>query len=200
MYNGRMTVSVAILAGGRSTRMGFNKALADLGGRPVIESIIAQLRPLADEVFIVSDQAKLYAPFGVPCRPDVWPGLGALGGLYAALHYATSPHVLCTACDMPFLAPALMPFLLSLRHTAEVVMPRLHGEAEPLRAVYHRDCLAPVGAALQAGQRRLVAFLPQVRVRWVETAELLARDPDLRSFINLNTPADLDTARKLLPL
>ncbi len=192
-----MDITVCILAGGRSTRMGFNKALAEVGGRPVIESIIAQWRPLATEMFIITHEAEVYARWGVPCRADVWPGLGALGGLYSALHYATQPHVVCTGCDMPFVSPALQHFLLGLRHTAQVVMPRLHGEAEPLRAVYAHTCLPHIEAALQAGQRRLVSFLPAVQVRWVDTPDMLPFDPDLRSFLNLNTPADLETARRL---
>jgi molybdopterin-guanine dinucleotide biosynthesis protein A len=134
----------------------------------------------------------------VPLFGDVLPGLGALGGLYSALHSARQPHVLVAACDMPFIVRPLLDHLIDLRAEADVIMPRLGGEAEPFRAVYAaRACLGPIRAALDAGRRRVVSFFPDVRVRYVDEAEIERFDRQRLSFFNVNTPDDLDQARRL---
>jgi molybdopterin-guanine dinucleotide biosynthesis protein A len=192
-------LTLAIAAGGQSTRMGRDKALLPLWGQPIIERILAQLQPLASETLIVTNRPAAYAYLQLPLFTDVWPGKGALGGLYTALHSATQPHVLCVACDMPFTVRPLMEYLLGLRTEADVVLPQMAGEAEPFRAVYARSgCLAAVQAALTAGQMRMISFLPAVRVRYVPETEWARFDPQHRSFFNINTPADLAQAEQLL--
>lgn len=199
-YNHAMfPLTLAISAGGQSTRMGQDKALLPLGGQPIIERIVAQLQPLASETLIVTNHPADYAYLQLPLFTDVWPGKGALGGLYTALHYATQPYVLCVACDMPFAVRPLLEHLIGLRTEADVVLPQVAGEAEPFRAVYARAvCLTAIHAALTAGKMRMISFLPAVRVRYVPEAEWARFDPRQRSFFNVNTPADLAQAEQLL--
>jgi molybdopterin-guanine dinucleotide biosynthesis protein A len=193
-----MALSVAILAGGRSSRMGTDKAFVPVGGRPIIEWIVAQVSALGDETILITNRPADYAHLGLPMFQDVLPNHGALGGLYSALARAHNPHVLCVACDMPFAERALLDHLIQLRGEADVVMPRLGGEAEPFRAVYARAaCLSPMRAALEAKRWRANSFLPDVRVRFVEDVELDQFDPQRISFFNVNTPADLAQANAL---
>lgn len=191
-------LTVAILAGGRSVRMGTDKAFVRVLGRPLIEETLAQLAGLGSETLIVTNQPDDYRYLGVPLFGDVLPDKGALGGLYTALHTATRPHVLCVACDMPFVAKPLLEHLLTLTPEGDVIVPRLGKEAEPFRAVYAREaCLGPIRRALDAGRMRMISFYPEVRVRWVEETEIDRYDPQHLSFFNVNTPADLEAARRL---
>ena len=190
-------LSLAILAGGRSSRMGTDKAFVRVLGRPLIEEILGQSAGLGMESLIITNRPAEYAYLGVPLFGDVLPDKGPLGGLYTALHSATRPHVLCIACDMPFVVRPLLDFLISLIPEGDAIMPRLDGEAEPFRAIYSRACLAPIRAALDAGRMRMISFFPDVRVRFVNEAEIDRFDPQHLSFFNVNTPEDLEQARRL---
>jgi molybdopterin-guanine dinucleotide biosynthesis protein A len=190
-------LSLAILAGGRSSRMGTDKAFVRVLGRPLIEEILSQSAGLGMESLIITNRPAEYAYLGVPLFGDVLPDKGPLGGLYTALHSATRPHVLCIACDMPFVVRPLLDYLISLIPQGDAIMPRLNGEAEPFRAIYSRACLAPIRAALDSGRMRMVSFFPDVRVRFVDEAEIDQFDPQHLSFFNVNTPEDLEQARRL---
>jgi len=190
-------LAVAVLAGGQSARMGTDKSFVRVLGRPLIESVLEQLQGLGDETFIVTNRPDDYAYLGVPLFGDVLPGKGALGGLYSALHSATRPHVLCVACDMPFMVRPLLDYLITLIPEGDAIIPRLAGEAEPFRAVYARACLQAMQAALAAGKMRVVSFFPDVRVRYVDEPEIDRFDPRHLSFFNVNTPEDLERAQKL---
>lgn len=197
-------LTVAVLAGGKSSRMGSDKAFVPLGGRPLIEVVLAQLDGLGAETVIITNQPEGYRYLGRPLFGDVLPDVGALGGLYSALHYSRQPRTLCVACDMPFAVRPLLEHLVRLSAECDAVVPRRRAgpadqlEAEPFRAVYARAaCLGPIRAALEAGRRRVISFFPDVRVRYVDEPELTTYDPDLRSFFNINTPADLDRAQLL---
>lgn len=178
--------------------MGTDKAFVRVLGRPLIEDILAQLEGLGTETIIITNRPDDYRYLNLPLFTDVLPDKGALGGLYSALHSASQPHVLCVACDMPFVVRPLLDYLLRLIPEGDAIIPRLDGEAEPFRAVYARDaCLGPMRAALDAGKMRVISFLPDVRVRWVDEADIDRHDPRRLSFFNVNTPADLEEARRL---
>ena len=190
-------LTVAILAGGRSSRMGTDKSFVRVLGRPLIEDILAQVTGLGSETLIVTNRPGDYAYLGVPLFGDVLPDKGALGGIYSALYAAKQQHILCIACDMPFVVRPLLEYLISLIPEGDAIVPRLAGEAEPFRAIYARDCLAPIRSALDAGRMRVISFFSDVRVRYVEEAELDRFDPRHLSFFNVNTPDDLERAQGL---
>jgi molybdenum cofactor guanylyltransferase len=191
-------VTVAILAGGRSLRFGGDKALALLWGKPLLAHLLARLEGLAAETLLVTNRPADYARFNLRLVGDVLPERGALGGLYTALYQATYPRVLCLACDMPLVNRALVEHLLTLTAGADVVMPCLNGLWEPMHAVWSRACLRPVYTALERGDRRMVSCLSAVRVRAVAEAELDRFDPDHRSFMNVNTPDQLEVVARIL--
>lgn len=190
-------LTVALLAGGQSSRMGTDKAFVHVRGRPLIEDILAAVRDLGAETILITNQPEKYGYLSLPLFGDVLPGKGALGGIYTALYHATHPHVLCLACDMPFVIKPLLTHLITLRHEAMVIMPRLGAEAEPFRAVYARTCLEPIRAALDSGKMRITSFFPAVRVRFVDEPEIDRFDPQHQSFFNVNTPEDLEQARRM---
>lgn len=177
--------------------MGRDKSFVLLDGRPVIEHVLVRLKPLGLPVFIVTNTPEAYAAYQVPTFPDVLPDQGSLGGLYTALYNSTTDYTLCVACDMPFLNTELLNHLITLRETsaADIITPRLHGHAETLHTIYRQTCLAPIREQIESGNLRISAFYDRMRVHYVETAEVQRFDPDLRSFVNLNTPEDLAAAQ-----
>ncbi|RME98275.1 MAG: molybdenum cofactor guanylyltransferase [Chloroflexi bacterium] len=185
------SVSVAILAGGRSKRMGRDKAFLTVGGVPVIERVIARVRSLTDDLFISTNNGEKYRRFGLPTVPDVIPDKAALGGIYSAICAAKYAHVLVVACDMPFLNRPLLKHLIRLAPTADVVTPRIHTtQPETLHAVYAKACLPAIEAKLAANRLRIIGFFDDVTVRYLEAPEISQFDPQFHSFLNMNTPDD----------
>ena len=194
--------SIVVNAGGQSTRMGTDKALLDIGGKPMIERILEQTAGLGDQL-IITNTPEQYAYLGLPLASDVLPGKGALGGLYTALQAATQPYAVVLACDMPFVSRALLEYMMSLAEAFEAVVPHLlqagegQAEAEPFRAIYGKACLDPIRRALEANRLRMISFFPEVRLRWVESDEIRRYDPGLTTFMNCNTPAELEAVREM---
>lgn len=191
-------VSIAILAGGQSRRMGQNKAFLHVGDRPVIERVIAAVTPLTDDLFISANAPDKFAAYGLPIVADVYPDKAALGGIYSVIQAARHPHVLVVACDLPFLNAALLRHLIGLAPTADVVIPLIQPpQPETLHAVYSRTCLPFIQKRLLANQLRVIGFFEEVSVRYVEGDEVAQFDPEFHSFINMNTPEDWQRVREL---
>ncbi|MEW5960916.1 MAG: molybdenum cofactor guanylyltransferase [Chloroflexota bacterium] len=186
-----MLVSIAVLAGGQSTRMGQNKAFLPVGGRRVIERVLDVVAPLTDDLFIGANSPEEYREFGLRLAPDVYPNKAALGGIYSAIHAAQHSRVLVVACDMPFLKGALLQYLIELAPTAAVVVPLIEpGQPETLHAIYSKACLPAIEPRLLANRLRIIGFFEEVPVRYVARAEVAQFDPHFHSFLNMNTPAE----------
>lgn len=190
--------SLVIQAGGASRRMRRDKGLLPFHGRPLTAWILEQVQDFSDDTFIISNRPDTYRQFNLPVYQDVLPGYGALGGLYTALYHARYEYVVILACDMPFVNRPLLNYLRSLAPGYDVVVPRPHPKAppEPFRAIYRRDLLPAVRYFLENGKLRIATFLEQVNACYVPASDLRRFDPDLRTFTNLNTPADLESALK----
>lgn len=189
--------TAAILAGGQSTRMGVDKAFVNVSGQPLVERVLARVEGLADETLISANQPDAFAHLGLPVYPDILPGKAALGGIYTAISKARGEHVLVVAVDMPFLNRDLLAYLLSLREGYDVVAPRLDGYPQATHAVYGKACLDPIRRKLDVDRLKIIGFYDEVRVRYVDEDEMRPFDPDLRSLVNVNTPADLSDAQRL---
>jgi molybdopterin-guanine dinucleotide biosynthesis protein A len=204
----RVSLSGVVLAGGHSERLGQDKARLRLWGPQgptLLEATVARLVEVCAEVVVVSD-----VPHDWPALParivfDRYPGGGALGGIYSGLLETAHRFALAVACDMPFLNPALLRYMADLPQDYDVLIPRLrHSEkaadpqVEPLHAIYGRPCLEPMRELLMRGERRIIRFFPQVRVRYLEEAEWARFDPQGRSFRNINTPAELAEVQQML--
>jgi molybdenum cofactor guanylyltransferase len=191
MNESQHAVSAIVLAGGQSRRMGRDKALIEFQGKPIIAHVIDTLRELSDDVGIVANRSDTYSPFGARVVPDYDPPCGPLGGIAAGLQAAQHDRVVVVACDMPFLNPNLLRYLMVLSGDYEAVVPQTGDEFEPLHAVYRRACYRPIVQRLASGQRRVISFFADVRLRVVSEVEWRTIDPDGRSLMNLNTPDDL---------
>src|SRR6185369_5471024 len=129
-------VTAVILAGGQSSRMGSNKALLPYRGGRFIEAIHRQLLELFPQVLLVTNNPEQYEFLNCRKVADCFPGMGALAGLHAGLHHATTPYIFAVACDMPYLNSALIRRLAALRHDADVIIPQGENGLEPLHAIY----------------------------------------------------------------
>lgn len=190
-------ISVAILAGGQSRRMGQDKAFLPVGGRPVIELVLDKVGGLSDDLLIVTNTPDKYRHLGHRMVGDVYPDKGALGGIYTAITWARYAHCLTVACDMPFLNAALLRHMMTLTPGFDVVIPRIKDFPETMHAVYGRQCLEPIRERLLAGQLKIIGFFADVRVRSVEREEVSRFDPTFHSFLNMNTPADWERVQQL---
>jgi molybdopterin-guanine dinucleotide biosynthesis protein A len=191
---------IAIQAGGESRRMGQDKALAPFLGRPLIQRVIDRLAPIADEIIVTTNRPEAYQYLELPLFPDLAPGRGALGGLYTALSTASQPLVAVVACDMPFVCAGLLADQRDARLATgqDLAIPRPEGGLEPFHAVYRRQtCLPHIQSALEADKWRVDAWFARVRIRYFDQEELLAYDPDLLCFSNVNTPEELAAAEQL---
>lgn len=190
-----------ILAGGRSSRLGRDKASELLLGRSLLQHVIDRVAPLVQELIIVrapnQQLPPIESPRAVQVIEDAYPGTGPLGGIYSGLLAAVAERCLAVACDMPLLSPPLLQELQRRAAACDVVMPVLE-YPEPLHAVYARICLQPMRARLDAGQLKITGFLRAVHVCYMRDTECRTLDPDLRSFINTNTEDDLRRAEVLL--
>jgi len=195
-------ITSIVLAGGKGTRLGKDKLLEVVGGRPLLQRVIDSLIPVSRRILVVIAQgqgrpAVEARQARVDCIQDVYPGKGVLGGLYTGLSTSDSEHSLVVAGDMPFLNSSLVQYLVSAAPAFDVVMPRLNGLIQPLHAIYSRDCLPPIQEQLERNQLQIRVFLDKVRVKYVEEAEIDGFDPRHLSFFNVNTPDDLGKARDI---
>lgn len=188
-----MSVSAAIMAGGKSRRMGQDKAWIELDGEPLIKRVAAVLAEVADEVIIVANDPR-YESLGLKVVRDRYPQGGALGGIATGVGAATHDTVLVAACDMPFLSADVWRVLLGHAGEADVVIPRVADEYETLHALYGKACLPHMARAVAENRLRVISFFDAVTVKAIEEPELRAVDPTLRAFTNVNTPEELASA------
>jgi molybdopterin-guanine dinucleotide biosynthesis protein A len=179
-----------VLAGGRSSRMGTDKALLALGSLTLIERAAEAVMDAAGGVVVVGDPRR-YARFGFTVIEDVYPGAGPLGGIHAALAHSPSDWNLVTACDMPGLEGVWLRRLVEETGRyphAEVLIPQAGGRGQPLCAMYRRSCLAAIQEALERGRYKIMDALLPLAVVGIEM------DGEAR-FRNVNTPEDWSRLR-----
>lgn len=189
-------LTLAVQAGGKSTRMGQDKSFVPFDGRPMIEVVIDRVAGLGAELILITNKPDAYAHLGLPMFGDMFLDAGPLGGIYTAVHHAAHPHTLVVACDMPRLNRALLQYMIDLREIADIVVPRWDKFPEPLHAIYSKACLEPMREKLAAQQYKITGFYGRVNVRFVERDEIARFDPDGRSFVNVNTPDELDNEQR----
>jgi len=193
-------LTLAILAGGKSQRMGHNKSIIKFQGEAIIRRILNRLAGLADEEIIIAPRLQEYITLGAKIAPDLFPGRGPLGGLYTALSVASYPAIATVACDMPFVNMKLLAHQRDILYSYDwdVVVPSSEKGLEPLHAIYKREtCLIAVKKALDVGEERLISWFTHVKVYTIIPEETRQFDPRGLMFLNVNTPKDLKQAEKL---
>lgn len=192
-------VTGILLAGGKSRRMGKDKRFLRLGEATLFDRALGVLRAVFDEVIVVIAQDSEPLQADVPVIRDLVPDGGSLGGIYTGLSKASSSYVFVVACDMPFLDPHAVQALAEAKDECDIVMVEQGAMVQPMHALYGRRCLPAMEKMLKAKDLKIQNLLlnASLRVRIIKGKELEKIDPDGRSFLNINTPADLDAARAL---
>lgn len=178
-----------ILVGGKSRRMGKDKAFLELSGLSLFERLLDVFRENFESVALVGDRAERFAAYDLPIIPDIYPG-SALGGLYTGLYHATTDYVFVSSCDIPFPNGDVLRYLCAVREGYDAVVPTTANGCEPLFALYSKNCLGPIKALMESGDFCAYAYFPQVRVRYVPHEEIVHLDKDGTAFLNINTPED----------
>ena len=191
-------VTGLLLAGGHSSRLGRSKALEPFLGEPMLTRVAKRMAAVTRELLVVVESQAtadtLPIPQGAKVVLDVYAASGPLGGIYSGLSAAATPWVIAAACDLPFLDPALLEYLLEQRGSHQAVAPLINGRPEPTHAVYSRACVAPLLARLQSGRLKAGDILEDLDVAYITEEALQRVNPGLTSFFNVNTQADLDKA------
>ena len=195
-----MTTGV-VLAGGRSSRMGRNKALLDVGGRRIVDRVFDALGSVTDRILVVRADDPwiddIAAARGALVVQDRYPGAGSLGGIYTGLAAAGGEAAFTVACDMPFLRADVARLVIGRAAEGDVVIPRLGDQLETMHAVYTKRCLPHMEERLRAGRLKIVGFFDRVRVVEVPEADVRrVADPEV-VFMNVNTPDELAHAREI---
>jgi len=179
-------VTGILLVGGRSSRMGKDKAFLPFRGAPIFETVLNVLKVNMEKVLLVGDRPERFAAYGLTVLPDIYPG-SALGGLYTGLHAADTPYIFASPCDLPFASPEVLAYMLALRSGYDAVVPMTGEHPEPLFALYSKNCLEPIRDLLETRNYRVYDFFPRVRVRRVVESELSSAADFGRIFRNVNT-------------
>lgn len=190
-------VSLVIQAGGRSLRMGEDKALKPFLGKPLILQVLSALSGVGDEVLVTSNQMSPADLPGLRLEPDLLPGRGTLGGLYTAMVKAVHPLVAVVACDLPFASADIFKEAIRLLQDREVdaVVPRSLAGLEPMHAVYRRStCLPVIQAALIGERLKAIDWFSRVRMLELDPDALHKLDPEGLAFWNVNTPEEFKQA------
>ncbi|MDZ4672194.1 MAG: molybdenum cofactor guanylyltransferase [Phototrophicales bacterium] len=188
-----MSISVAILVGGKSSRMGRDKAWVELGGHPLVHYLLFAIHKAGfSDICLIANQPEKYSSLDLPIYPDNFADCGALGGIESALTHSKSEWTLVVACDMPLLRPDILHSLGTMTHeNIEMVLPVAGEMSQPLCALYHQHCLGVARTHLLDGRYRIRDFVSKLRL-------LLVPIQDEWCFFNVNTPQSLAEAEKYI--
>ena len=183
-----LPITGLIVAGGKSSRMGRDKALIPFDGRPLLAVIGEKLSLVCKEVIVIGPPERKDLIPGAQVIQDVHTEAGPLAGIHAGLNAANSYWSLVVACDMPFLNIELMHYLASITEGYDIVLPRYDGHTHQLHALYSKKCISYIENQIENKDYKIDRFFSKLKVRYVDEPELREHDSELKSFFNLNTP------------
>jgi len=188
-----------ILAGGEGTRLGnIEKAFVTFDGKYLIDRKIATLKKKSTQLIIVTNRPELYTNYEEKIAIDKEKQQGPLMGIYSGLLASSSLHNFVTAVDMPFFHEKLFSYLQNNCAEYDAVIPVVQGNYEPLFAIYSRNCLPAIENAMKEKRGRIISFLQKVKAKYINEKTIKELDPDMRSFINLNTETDIKMAETMI--
>ncbi len=189
-----------ILAGGLSTRFnGKNKALLQIQGKTILQHIYDVYVALFDEIILVTNTPDEYLDWDFEIVTDIFSVRSSMTGIHTGLFYAGHPYVFVSACDTPFIKKEIVEAVLEGIHgNAEWIVPQTKSGLEPMCAVYSKQCLQNMETCLNNEKLKIDKCLRKVPTKIISEKKLLEKDPDLISFLNVNTPEDLCKAESLV--
>lgn len=194
-----MKTTGIILAGGKSSRMGKNKALLPFGDKKVIERIVEKMQMITDHVILVTNTFEEYKFLNLPMVADQYKGLGPLAGIHAGLEASRTDHNLVVACDMPFVSVEIGAYLLRELNGFHACVPEIYGQLHPLFAAYHRDTKDILDKKLAKGELKVRNVFQELNVKIITEKDFAAVGLPLKDsdFFNMNYPQEYEMAQKL---
>jgi molybdopterin-guanine dinucleotide biosynthesis protein A len=191
-----MDVTCAILAGGKSSRMGRDKATLEVCNKPLIQQVYEKTRHVFRKILIVSSQHEQLNGIEAPIVKDIFPFRSSIVGIASALLSANTPYVFVLACDMPFVTAQSIEHVLKEVHGEDIVIPRTRYGFEALHAVYNRSCLSIMLTHIGLQRLKVTDIFPFFSVREVgEHPAFLNKE--ISVFTNINVEEDLSLVQRL---
>ncbi|MFN3466363.1 MAG: molybdenum cofactor guanylyltransferase [Candidatus Brocadiales bacterium] len=185
-------MSAVIMAGGKSLRMGQDKALLKIGNLTMVEYQLQRLRPLFEEILLSTNSPEKFESLGLETVQDLVPDRGPLVGIYSSLLRARYSHLFAIACDMPFICPGLINYMKEDCKDYDVTVPETEQGLEPLHAIYSKTCLPVMKKYIDRkdGKGRVIEFFREVKVRVIKREEICGIQGGKDAFLNFNTPEE----------
>jgi len=184
-----MHVTGIILSGGKSKRMGQDKGLIPIQGKPMIQHVIDHISPVCSTILISANQ-KVYETFGFPVIPDTLFKAGPVAGILSCLSQSTTEKNLVISCDLPFASTRLISYLVDQSKGFDITLPVIEGFLQPLCAVYSKSVLEGILKEVSAGEYSLQRIVRTFNLNIVEENQI--QDLDLvYELRNMNAPDDL---------
>ncbi len=194
MLNMKKDITGIILAGGKNSRMGVNKAFLEMDGVRVIEKTLNIYRQIFNEIIIVTNDPLVYTEFtDAAIIMDIYKGKGPLGGIYSGLFYAKNSHAFVSACDIPFINKDFILYLIEQIDKYDIVVPKLPEGFQALYAIYSRNCLFAIKRMIDADELKITGFYKEARLLSITEEKIKPFEKDGHLFFNMNTPEDLKT-------
>ncbi len=192
VFNRLTTIELAgiVLAGGMSTRMGQDKASLSWQGSDLLNTVLARLAPVCSELIVVSNVARNIILPNVKVVADKYIKCGPLAGMQAGIRASHCDYNFIAACDMPYLNTNAVAYIGEAAVGYDAAVPFFEGYFNPLHGVYRRTCLSHIEILLKEGNYSVLNFYNEINLRRITAEELKIFDPELKTFININTPED----------
>lgn len=196
---GEKRINGFVLAGGKSRRMGRDKALMRVGTQPLVLRAAGILEPFVNEVALIAPPGR-YKNLGLHVVPDMWPGQGPLAAICTGLLSSSAEWNMFLACDLPLISRHYMQYMVERVRTAhsDAIVPRTQGTWQPLSAAYHARCGTAFLRAIEEGHRSVIGAFDQVRVEIITEDEMVNAGLSEMELINVNTPEDWERVKELL--
>ncbi|MFD2778373.1 molybdenum cofactor guanylyltransferase [Ornithinibacillus salinisoli] len=192
-----MKICSVVLSGGKSSRMGTNKALLELHDKKVIEHIIEQLNDCGDQIVVVANEKSDYDFLNVPILSDRYQNKGPLAGMETVMYHVEADLYLFSACDMPFVAPQIYHYLMDHLVDKDAIVPVFQDHIHPLSGIYKRSCLPFIQELIHNNQLSVRNLFKHMNVTFVEDYAGIPSDKLKKHFFNMNHPSDYEKAKLL---
>ncbi|WP_164668808.1 molybdenum cofactor guanylyltransferase [Virgibacillus doumboii] len=192
-----MNICGVVLTGGESSRMGTNKSLLTLTGKPVIEHITTELKTCSNSVSVITNDPPSYKFLGTNLYADRYPGKGPLAGLESAIYHGDASVYLCAACDMPFVSKEVYNYLLNALQDFDAVIPVYNKKLHPLSGIYTNKILPKIQQQLDNDERKVRGLFDHISVNYISTYGNIPENVLTRHFFNMNYPDQYESAKLL---
>jgi molybdopterin-guanine dinucleotide biosynthesis protein A len=190
-----MSITCAILAGGKSRRMGQDKATMPVGGKSLVNRVYDEVKGLFEEVFVISTRHRSIAGIDVPILEDIIPIQSPIVGLVSALLYSRNPYVFVLACDLPFISQRSIEFILGEARGEDLIIPKTKGGYEPLYALYNKSCIPSLFRLIERNRLKLTDVFPYLTMKVLPGEHPCFMNKGNSVFINVNALDDLAKLR-----